>query len=148
MPVDLETQLNLLQDSQAVAEFVVENDGAIACDCGDHGVYWLVLRPRSMPSERFVVRVAWERYPPAAPSVKFATEVNGRVDVTSAWPLIGGYRPGSFDICRPFTAEGFNTHPEWRTNAERWPADGGNPFLWVANQLQYDLDNGYQGRSG
>jgi hypothetical protein len=148
VPIDLETQLNLLQDSPAVAEFVVDNDGAIACDCGDRGVYWLALRPRSTPSERFVVRVAWERYPPAPPSVKFATEINGRLDVTSAWPLIEGYRPGNLDICRPFTAEGFNTHPEWRTNAERWPADGGNPFLWVTTTLQFDLDNRYQGRSG
>lgn len=148
MPIDLETQLNLLQDSQAVAAYVTENDGAIVCDCSDRGIYWLTLRPRSSPSERYAIRVAWERYPQAPPSVKFSTEINGRLDVTSAWPLIEGYRPGSFDICRPFTAEGFTIHPEWRTNAERWPADGGNPFLWVATILQIDLDNRYQGRSG
>jgi hypothetical protein len=148
MPIDRETELNLLQDSQAVAAYIVENDGAVACDCSDRGVYWFTLRPRSAPSERYVVRVAWEQYPPAPPSVKFATEMHGRLDITSAWPLIDGYRPGSFDICRPFTAEGFNTHPEWRMNAERWPADGGNPFLWVATTLQLDLDTNYRGRSG
>jgi len=148
MPIDRETQLNLLQDSQAVAQFVIANDGATACDCDDRGVYWLVLRPRSTPTEHFVARVVWERYPPAAPSVKFATGIGGQLDVTSAWPLIDGYRPGSFDICRPFTAEGYNIHPEWRTSSERWPADGGNPFLWVVTTLQYDLDNGYRGRSG
>jgi hypothetical protein len=148
VPIDLETQLNLLQDSQAVAEFAIDNDGAISCDCSDQGVYWLALRPRSATDERFVVRVAWQRYPPAPPSVKFATEIHGRLDVTSAWPLIEGYRAGNFDICRPFTAEGYDTHPEWRTSSERWPADGRNPFLWVAHTLQYDLDNRYQGRSG
>jgi hypothetical protein len=148
MPIDLETELNLRQDSQAVAAFVADNDGVIAGDCRDRGIYWLSLRPRSAPHERFVVRIGWERYPPAPPSVKFATEMNGRLDVTAAWPMIEGYRPGSFDICRPFTAEGYNIHPEWRTSAERWPADGGNLFLWVAQTLQFDLDNRYQGRSG
>lgn len=148
MPIDRETQLNLRQDSRAVAEFIAENEGSVACDCNERGIYWLTLRPRSAPSERFVVRVAWERYPPAPPSVKFATEIQGRLDVTAAWPLVDGYRPGNFDICRPFTAEGYVAHPEWRTNAERWPAEGGNPFLWVAQTLQYDLDNRYHGRSG
>lgn len=93
------------------------------------------------------MRVAWERYPAAPPSVKFADAIGGRLDVTSAWPMIPGYRPGSFDICQPFTAEGFAIHAEWQQGPDRWPA-AGNPFLWVAEILQRDLDHRYQGRSG
>lgn len=78
--------------------------------------------------------------------MKFASAVRGSLEKTSAWPLISGYRPGSFDICKPFTAEGFGLHKEWQNGPEAWPITG-NPFLWVAQVLQNDLDEHYGGRS-
>jgi hypothetical protein len=145
--LDLESQLNLRRDSLAVVEFVTGRDGVVACDAVDRGLYWLVLRPANDVEENYCVRVAWERYPSAPPSVKFADAIGGRLDLTSAWPIIPGYRPGSFDICQPFTAEGFTVHAEWQQGPDRWPSTG-NPFLWVTDILQRDLDNRYQGRSG
>jgi hypothetical protein len=145
--VDTETGLVLERDEPAVREFVTENGGTLKADAGELGVYWLTLRPRQHPDERYYVRVAWSVYPGAPPSVKFATGVGGALNVTASWPNVPGYRPGNLDICAPFTAEGFATHPEWRTNSERWPTNG-NPFLWVAQTLQNDLDNRYGGRSG
>jgi len=147
VPIDLESQLALGRDSPDVCKEVRGRAGVIACDASDRGVYWLVLHPRRDPAEDYVVRIHWETYPHAPPSVKFATAIGGRLEVTSAWPLISGYRPSSFDICQPFTREGFALHPEWQTTTERWPVTG-NVFLWVAQILQRDLDTRYEGRSG
>lgn len=143
---DQETLLNLAADEVAVAAFLADNEGHLTRDPADKGVYWLQMRPAGTPSEIYYVRVAWSAYPHGAPSVKFAVCVGGSVSVTSAWPLIPGYRPASFDICKPFTAEGYALHAEWRTGPDAWPTTG-NPFLWVTETLQYDLDNHYSGRS-
>jgi hypothetical protein len=110
------------------------------------GVYWLTIHPRTAPAETYVVRIAWTIYPGAAPSVKFAEDVGGSLGVLKAWPQSSGYRPGNFDICKPFTAEGFAVHPEWRTGVHAWPTTG-NPFLFVVAQLQDDLNHRYQGRT-
>ena len=82
-------------------------------------MYWATMRPRSTPSERYYACIRWTIYPHAAPSVKFATAVSGSLTETSAWPVIPGYRAGSFDICKPFTVQGFITHPEWRAKRQR-----------------------------
>ena len=143
---DQETLLNLAADEVAVVAFLASNGGRLTRDPADAAVYWLRMRPAGVPSDIYYVRVAWSAYPHEAPSVKFAVCVGGSVAVTSAWPVIPGYRPASFDICKPFTAEGYGLHSEWRTGPDAWPTTG-NPFLWVAEMLQYDLDNHYGGRS-
>ena len=143
---DQESLLNLAADEVAVAAFLVGNGGHLTRDGKDPAVYWLRMRPASTPSEIYYVRVAWPAYPHEAPSVKFACSIGGSLTVASAWPVIPGYRPASFDICKPMTAEGYALHAEWRTGPEAWPT-AGNPFLWVAEMLQYDLDNHYGGRS-
>jgi hypothetical protein len=142
---DAETLLNLAEHEAAVAEFLATNDGRLVRDADDASIYWLEMRPRSAPSERFHPRLAWRSYPHAAPSVLFADGIGGTLGITSAWPQIPGYRPPN-DICKPFTAEGFALHPEWASGPDAWPADG-NPFLWVVETLQYDLDNAYSGRA-
>ena len=145
---DLETQLALEQDEPAVRELVEESKASLQREEDEHGVYWLTVCPGSAPEEEFFVRIAWEGgYPHSPPSVKFAEEIGGRLDVSSAWPLIPGYRPGDFDICQPFTAEAYKVHPEWASGPEAWPACG-NPFLWVVGRLLGDMVERYQGRSG
>ncbi len=144
--VDAETKLNLEEDEVAVRNFLEEHGGRLERDPGGPGVYWATLRPRSMPEEEYYAWLAWSGYPHAPPSVKFANRVGGRLDVTSAWPVAPGFRPTAFDICKPLTAEGFALHPEWRAGPEAWPTTG-NPFLWVVQTLQHDLDTGYGGRS-
>jgi hypothetical protein len=145
--IDLETRLALEDDEPAVRELVAEHDATLQRDSDHPEVYWLTMHPRTAPHETFVARIAWTRYPHAAPSVKFADAMRGRLDVTSAWPVIRGYRPGSFDICQPFTAEGYIVHPDWVTGPEAWP-NTGNPFAWVVAQLLHDMTDRYQGRSG
>lgn len=144
--MDLESSLNLEADEPQVVDFVREHGGDIERDGQQAGVYWLTLHPRSSPNESYYVRLAWQSYPHAAPSVKFADGVRGGLHSTRAWPVIAGYRPGSYDICKPFTAEAFALHPEWRTGPDAWRSEG-NPFLWVVGMLQHDVDNHYQGRS-
>lgn len=146
--IDEESRLNLADDQPQVEEFLVEFGGELLQRPEDvnEGVYWLTVRPRSAPAEIYIARIAWTRYPGAAPSVKFADGVGGSLSILKAWPQCKGYRPGNFDICKPFTAEGFAVHPEWRTGAHAWPTTG-NPFLFVVSQIQDDLNDSYQGRA-
>lgn len=143
---DLETRLNLEQDEPLVKLFLVDNGGRLARDEEDLAIYWLEMRPLSAQQDRYYVRLAWRSYPYEAPSIKFADAIGGAIDITRAWPSIPGYRPGSFDICKPMSAEGYELHAEWRTGADAWPTEG-NPFLWVVGMLQFDLDNQYGGRA-
>lgn len=144
--MDLESSLALEDDEAAVRAFLLDNEGTLQQDPDAPGRYWLSMRPRSAPAERYHVSVTWTIYPHRAPSLKFADRVRGNLAVTAAWPLIPGYRAGSFDICKPFTAEGFGLHPDWERGPEAWRPTG-NPFLWVAQVLQDDLDNRYGGRA-
>jgi hypothetical protein len=146
--IDDESRLNLEDDCAAVVEFLAGFGGELVqrSEDADGGVFWVRLHPRSTPAETYVARIAWTRYPDAAPSVKFADGVGGSLDVVKAWPKCNGYRPGNFDICKPFTAEGFTVHPEWRSGPHAWKTTG-NPFLFVVSQLQDDLNHRYQGRA-
>lgn len=144
--VDAETKLNLEADEAAVGNFLEKHGGRLERDPGEPGIYWATLRPKNTTEEEYYARVAWSCYPHAPPSVKFADHVCGSLNVTSAWPVAPGFRPTSFDICKPLTAEGFALHPEWHTGPDAWPTTG-NPFLWVVQTLQHDLDTGYEGRS-
>ena len=143
---DAETLLNLQEDEPAVAAFLVENGGRLDRDKVDASIYWLTIRPLSAQKERYYPRLQWTAYPHEAPSIKFADGVGGSLVVITAWPIVSGYRPQSFDICKPMCAEGYALHAEWRTGPDAWPTDG-NPFLWVVELLQYDLDNEYGGRA-
>ena len=144
---DTETALALDQDLPAVEAAVGDAGARLKRDPVDEGLFWLILSPPGAPEEEFFARIAWHSYPHAPPSVKFATGVGGSVDQTTAWPQIPGYRPASFDICQPFTAEGHAVHPDWAHGPESWPTNG-NPFLWVVGILIADMKNRYQGRSG
>ncbi len=143
---DAETLLNLAAHEAAVAEFLAEHDGRLLRDQQDPSIYWLDIRPRTERHERYYPRLAWRAYPHAPASVLFAEGVGGPLGVLRTWPRILGYRAPN-DICKPFTAEGYAIHSEWTAGPDAWPTEG-NPFLWVAELLQYDLDNGYSGRAG
>lgn len=143
---DAESLANLKADEPAVAAFLAENDGRLERDVDDPSIYWLTMRPLSAPEEWYHPRLAWAAYPYTPASIKFADGVRGSLTVTKSWPVIAGYRPSSFDICKPMCAEGYALHSEWQTGPDAWPTEG-NPFLWVVQLLQYDLDNQYGGRS-
>jgi hypothetical protein len=144
--VDAETRLNLEADEPAVREFLEEHDGRLDRDLDDSAVYWVTVRPRSAPQEEYYARVAWSSYPHSPPSVKFSDRIGGDLSATEAWPLMPGYRVTAFDVCKPFTAEAFGWHPEWRSGPDAWRSSG-NPFLWVVSVMQHDFDTAYEGRS-
>jgi hypothetical protein len=144
--VDLESRLSLAEDEPAVRSLANESGAELVADETETGTYWLVMHPRTAPEETFIARIDWTRYPYDPPSVRFADSVGGSIDRTGAWPVIPGYRPGAFDICQPFTAEGFTVHPEWVSGPEAWRPTG-NPFLWVVGTLLHDMADRYQGRS-
>ncbi len=143
---DHETLLNLQQDEREVAVFLAEHGGALDTAEAGAGVYWTTQSPRSARAEQYSARIAWDAYPFAPPSVKFGGGIRGSLTANSAWPVIPGYRTGSFDICRPMSKEGYALHPEWAQGSTGWVSDG-NPFLWVVQQIQFHLDNEYQGRA-
>ncbi|MDP9226031.1 MAG: hypothetical protein M3P18_19770 [Actinomycetota bacterium] len=142
---DAETLLNLQHDRGAVAQFLAQHDGSIDGADADSGVYWVTFRPCSAPAELYYARVAWDAYPFAPPSIKFGDGIRGSLEENHAWPVIPGYRTGSFDICKPMTKEGYAAHPEWAQGSTGWVSDG-NPFLWIAQEMQFHMDNEYQGR--
>jgi len=146
--IDEESRLNLADDQPLVEEFLADFGGELLqrSEDANDAVYWLTVHPRNVPADSYVARIAWTRYPDAAPSVKFADGVGGSLSVVKAWPQCKGYRPNDFDICKPFTAEGFSVHPEWGTGIHAWPTTG-NPFLFVVSQIQDDLNHSYQGRA-
>jgi hypothetical protein len=143
---DVETELALADDAPAAAALASDAGAILEPDGADPLVWWLTLVPRAAPGERYFARIGWARYPHSPPSVRFAAAVGGRLDSTSSWPVIAGYRPGAFDICQPFTAEGFAVHPEWVAGPEAWTGTG-NPFLWIVSILVHDFCDRYQGRS-
>jgi len=143
--LDVESRLALDEDEAAVVDFLARHGGAVTTDTADRAIRWLSLHPRSAPTETYFVRLRWTSYPHAAPSVTFATAVDGQIGIGSAWPQIPGYRAPS-DICMPFTAEGLALHPEWGSGPDAWTPSP-NPYLRVVAQLQDDLDNRYAGRA-
>ncbi len=107
---------------------------------------WATMYPARAPTELFQARLLWRVYPGEPPSVKFRDPATGRLDLTSAWPQVRGFRPTSFDTCVNWSLEGFALHPEWRTDPRfRWD-DRGNVLLKVLMYLQNELDDHYQGR--
>lgn len=140
-----ETRFSLEADEGAVVASLDALGGLLIRDQASAGTYWLVLHSRVDEDKPYYARVSWRDYPGAAPSVRFADGIGGSHAVPSAWPNIPGYRLGSFDICKPFTAEGYSLHPEWATGPNAWRSTG-NPFVWVVETLQYDLNNDNQGR--
>ncbi len=142
----LEAQLAIEEDLAEVQAIVADAGALLEQDENDELVYWLTMSPRDVPQERYVARLQWRSYPDEAPSIKFADSVGGRLDLTSAWPIIPGYRAGAFDICQPFTREAYDVHPEWRVGPTAWTGTG-NPFAWVVELMLIDMTSRYQGRS-
>jgi hypothetical protein len=143
--INRESELALEADAEAVATFLREHGGRLDGGEDSSGIYWLTLVPASDPDETYFARLAWSEYPSAPPSVKFAKSIGGALDDPRAWPVVPGFRAQSFDICMPFTAEGFALHPEWAGTSEAWRSTG-NPFLYVTSTLQRFLDIQYSGR--
>jgi hypothetical protein len=97
-------------------------------------------------AEVFQARLLWTEYPGQPPSLKFRDPATGRLDLPTAWPIVRGFRPASLDACVSWCAEGFNLHPEWRTDPKlRWVPHG-NVLLKVLRILQGELDEFFQGR--
>jgi hypothetical protein len=103
--------------------------------------------PAGVPDEKFQARFVWNSYPSDPPSFKFRDPATGRLDLTSAWPEVPGYRPGHLDACVNWSSEGFVAHPEWKNDPNiKWQPKG-NVLLKVLRLLQRDLDEKFVKRS-
>lgn len=138
------SELNLTDDYERVVALLEAKRWALEKPASLE--VWATLAPTSAPDEGFQARLLWSQYPEEAPSLKFRDPATGRLDVTSAWPKIRGFRPTSFDACVNWCAEGFGLHPEWRNDPKlRWTPHG-NALLKVLRILQDEFDHYYEGR--
>lgn len=106
----------------------------------------VTIFPEKNPSELFIARLLWEKYPDDPPSLKFLDSVSESYAVPAAWPLINGYRPLNLDACVNWVSEGFITHPEWKDDPDKKWLPIGNSIIKVLRRLQNDFDERYQGR--
>jgi hypothetical protein len=82
------------------------------------------------------------RQPLALRAVPITAGIIGDADLPAR---ARGFRPPN-DICATWTREGFQIHPEWRTDPKyRWVPHG-NVLLKSLRQLQGELDETYAGR--
>ncbi len=152
--MDFESRLRLEADAAAVGAALEANGGQLVHRRGDGeppevdppGLYWAFIQPQNQDAARFLARLQWTVYPDRPPSLLFATDVAGPTDVPSAWPAAAGYRAPT-DVCKPFTAEGQALHTEWSNGPHAWRSTG-NPFLYVIETVQSDIDRARGARAG
>jgi hypothetical protein len=106
---------------------------------------WVDVSSAKAPAEIFQARLVWPEYPGLA-SLKFRDPATGRLDLSTAWPVVRGFRPASFDACVNWTREGFNLHPEWRNDPNLKWHPGWNAVLRTLRTLQNEMDDHYSGR--
>ena len=104
-----------------------------------------VMHPKSNPAELYKAHLRWGNIF-APPSLKFADLSSGAENVASAWPQCFGFRPGSFDACLPWTAEGHALHPEWANSSKNSFPKVDAPLQFALLNLQNSLDKTYSGR--
>lgn len=107
--------------------------------CGILEVY-VTLASIKDPDNLFQARLHWRVYPGEPPSLKFRDPETGSLSNPRAWPQARGFRPQSLDACVNWCEEGFNLHPEWRTDTNRKWNSTGNALLKVIRRLQNELD--------
>lgn len=133
------------QDDFDECSTVLDSNRWTLVKAGPLEVYATVY-PASKPEEKFQARFLWEKYSNDAPSMKFRDPETGRLDLASAWPVVRGFRPTSFDACVNWTREGLALHKEWVTDPKfRWDPSG-NALLKVLRFLVSELDDHFQGR--
>ena len=107
---------------------------------------WVTLSPDGHEQEMFTARLAWTEYPGDwPPSVLFVDPATADLRTPNAWPTGPGFRPPN-DICATWTAEGYVTHPEWKTDKAKRLMIRGNALLLIAGILQHELDCHFTGR--
>ena len=137
--MDLESQLRLLRDAAVVKDFLHQSGGDLHRRPEDpDGLYWAEVHPAVASASAFIARIEWATYPDRAPSLRFTSQVGDDQREPKAWPAATGYRAPN-DVCKPFTAEGQVLHGEWGHGPNAWRAEG-NPFLFVVQNIQDDID--------
>jgi len=113
-----------------------------------NGLEVAIAMTSKIDAESYTIRFVAVDYPDSAPSIKPIDPATESSDVRTAWPDCDGFRPTT-DLCMPLSAEGYEVHPEWRTDpALKW-ISAGNPLLRVLEELQIHIDNParYRGRA-
>jgi len=134
-----EEELQAVRGLPEASRWQIERDDAVPL-----GLF-AVVHPIAEPAELYRARIRWTDY--FGPfSLKFINLATGLDNDPSAWPQCFGFRPGCLDVCLPWTAEGQALHPEWRTSVTQAFPKVEVPMQFALLQLQFSMDNTYQGR--
>jgi len=140
------TAADLAFEEDLVATEATEDVAQWKIERGKSQEVFVTMRSIMDPDNRYQARLAWIRYADDAPSLKFQNAATGSLTDATAWPIVRGFRPTTFDACVNYSAEGFVLHPEWQRDPKlRWRPDG-NMVLKVLRILQAELDEYYSGR--
>ncbi len=134
-----EEELQMVRSLPEARRWQLERDDAVPL-----GLY-IVMHPISKPTELYKARIRWTNY--FGPfSLKFISMATGMDSDPTAWPRCFGFRPASLDACLPWTAEGHGLHPEWKNSVAHAFPKVEVPVQYALLQLQFSLDNSYEGR--
>jgi len=142
----LQAELNLAKDLDPVR--IVAKDAGWEINTPESLTVEVSMRS-SVDDERYWLRLRCLGYPDQPSSIVCFDKPSGSHQLRSAWPHCQGFRAdGSWDLCLPLSAEGFNAHPEWRNDPIKQWRSGGNPLLRVLDELQLLLNDPtkYSGR--
>jgi len=148
MTIAMATELELALFGQELEEIKLLPEAPRWAIERDHEVplgLYATMHPLAHPDHRYKARIRWTNY--FAPfSLKFVNLRTNSDGEPSAWPKCYGFRPSSLDVCLPWTAEGLQLHPEWRTSARHAVAVIDAPMQHALLRVQDSLDNTYEGR--
>ena len=99
------------------------------------------------PAELYLARLRWPDYF-KAPSLKFLNRQTGSDRDSTAWPMVRGFRPTSFDTCVSYTLEGHTLHPEWSNSPTTAYPKVDRPMQYALLRLQGEMDMYYERRWG
>lgn len=99
------------------------------------------------PAELYLARLRWPNYFKPA-SLKFLSRKTGSDTDPTAWPIVRGFRPTSFDACVSYTLEGHGLHPEWSNSPSTAYPKVDRPMQYTLLRLQSEIDMYYERRWG
>lgn len=143
---ELQAELNLAKDLEEVRVVAVQAGWEINAPSS---LTVEISMRSSIDRERYWLRFRSLGYPDQPPSIVCVDKSSGNHQVRSAWPQCAGFRADPYwDLCLPLSVEGFNTHSEWRNDAQKRWNPSGNPMLRVLDEIQLLLNDPtkYSGR--
>lgn len=136
-----EEELASLDELPEARRWTVERDKEVPL-----GITTLIHSSKD-PTELYLARLRWPAYFRPV-SLKFLSRKTGSATDPTAWPIVRGFRPTSFDTCVSYTLEGHALHPEWSNSPSAAHPKIDRPMQYALLRLQNEMDMYYERRWG